>query len=90
MANWPSFYPNGLVCAGWSPYLMSRAKPTIAAQNADAQKQAQDEAEFDPLVRAVKKAFPSARIKQVKELKPAVETGLIDYDDEAGMNPPEE
>ncbi|WP_115938752.1 DNA polymerase III subunit gamma/tau [Aestuariispira insulae] len=65
-------------------------EPTIATQNADAQKQAQDEAESDPLVRAVKKAFPSARIKRVKELKPVIEAGLIDYDDEAADQLPEE
>ncbi len=41
--------------------------PTVASQKKQAQQALQDEAELDPLVRAVKKHFPEARIKKVIE-----------------------
>ncbi len=42
-------------------------EPTLASQKQQAQQSLQDQAEFDPLVKAVKKAFPEARIKRVIE-----------------------
>ncbi len=42
-----------------------KGDPTLAEQNAAAQRRLLEEAEADPLVRAVKRAFPGARITKV-------------------------
>jgi len=74
----------------WMVSLSSEAgEQTLAEQRAVKDQSRKDEAEFDPLVRAVKKAFPSAQIKRVVELSPEKDDSVIDEYETADDQPEE-